>query len=73
MFLRRYQRKKAGKTHVYYALVESVRTEASPRQHVVAHLGDLNPHEQRRWERTLVFYNRQCEAEQLRLFPEGQT
>ena len=70
MFLRRYQRKKSGKTHVYYALVESLRTEAGPRQHVVAHLGELNPQQQRRWERTLVFYNRQGEAEQLRLFPD---
>jgi len=26
MFLRRYQRTKQGKTHFYYALVESVRT-----------------------------------------------
>lgn len=72
MFLRRYQRKKSGKTHVYYALVESLRTEAGPRQHVVAHLGELNPQQQRRWERTLVFYNRQGEAEQLRLFAEDE-
>ena len=28
MFLRRYQRSKQGKTHTYYALVESVRTDA---------------------------------------------
>src|SRR5215468_6863885 len=42
MFLRRYSRTKEGKTHTYYALVESVRTEAGPRQHVVAYLGELN-------------------------------
>ena len=72
MFLRRYQRKKSGKTHSYYARVESLRTEAGPRQHVVAHLGELNSQQQRRWERTLVFYNRQGEAEQLRLFPDGE-
>ena len=36
MFLRRYRRTKLGKTHTYYALVESVRTEAGPRQRVVA-------------------------------------
>jgi transposase len=71
MFLRRYQRKKSGKTHVYYALVESVRTEAGPRQHVVAHLGELTAQQQRRWERTVVFYNRHGEAQQLQLFPEG--
>ena len=47
MFLRRYTRTKDGKTHTYYALVESVRTEAGPRQHIVAYLGELNHDEQR--------------------------
>jgi transposase len=70
MFLRRYQRTKQGKTHTYYALVESVRTDAGPRQHVVAHLGELNHDQERRWQRTVVFYNRQGEPQQLRLFPD---
>ncbi len=72
MFLRPYHRRKSGKTHTYYALVESVRTENGPRQRVVAHLGELNHNEERRWQRTVVFYNRQGEAEQLRLFPEHE-
>jgi hypothetical protein len=59
MFLRRYTRTKDGKTHTYYALVESVRTEAGPRQHVVAYLGELNHDQERRWQRTVVFHNRQ--------------
>ena len=42
MFLRRHKRTKNGKTHTYYAIVESVRTEAGSRQRVVAHLGELN-------------------------------
>ena len=46
MFLRRYTRTKDGKTHTYYALVESVRTDAGPRQHTVAYLGELNHDEQ---------------------------
>ena len=46
MFLRKYTRKKSGKTHSYYALVESVRTEAGPRQRVIAHLGELNSDQQ---------------------------
>ena len=71
MFLRRYQRIKSGKSHVYYALVESVRTEAGPRQHVVAHLGELTAQQQQRWEHTVVFFNRHGEAQQLKLFPEG--
>jgi transposase len=70
MFLRRYVRNKDGKTHTYFALVESVRTERGPRQQVIAYLGELNHDEQRRWQRTIVIYNRQGDAEQLRLFPD---
>ena len=70
MFLRAYRRSKDGKTHTYYALVESIRTEAGPRQHVVAYLGELNSTQERRWQRTVVFYNRQGEAQELRLFPD---
>src|ERR1700675_3424260 len=70
MFLRAYRRSKDGKTHTYYALVESLRTEAGPRQHVVAYLGELNSDQERRWHRTVIFYNRQGEAQQLRLFPD---
>jgi transposase len=71
MFLRRYTRTKDGKTHTYYALVESVRTEAGPRQHVVAYLGELNHDQERRWQRTVVFHNRQGEDRQRRLFPDA--
>ena len=46
MFLRRYTRTKSGKTHSYYALVESMRTDDGPRQRVVAHLGELNHNEE---------------------------
>jgi Transposase DDE domain len=70
MFLRRYTRTKDGKQHTYYALVESVRTDAGPRQQVVAYLGELNHDQQRRWQRTVVFHNRQGEAQQLRLFTD---
>jgi transposase len=70
MFLRRYVRTKSGKKHTYFALVESVRTEAGPRQQVVAHLGELNADQERRWQRTVVFHNRQGDAQQLRLFPD---
>jgi len=70
MFLRRYTRKKAGKVLTYYALVESVRTDTGPRQRVVAHLGELNTGEQRRWQRTVSFYNCHGEVQQLRLFAD---
>ena len=70
MFLRRYTRTKNGKQHVYFALVESVRTEAGPRQRVVAHLGELNYDQEQRWQRTVVFYNRHGQVQELRLFPD---
>jgi transposase len=70
MFLRRYSRTKDGKTHTYYALVESVRTDVGPRQHTVAYLGELNHDEQRRWQRTVSIYNCQGDCQQLRLFPD---
>src|SRR5271167_2988677 len=70
MFLRRYRRTKNGKSHIYYALVESVRTEAGPRQRVVAHLGELNHEQERHWQRTVRFHNQQGEDRQLRLFPD---
>ncbi len=49
MFLRRCERKKAGKRHTYWALVESYRTGRGSRQRVVAYLGDLKPTEQTGW------------------------
>src|SRR6185312_8692609 len=72
MFLRRYTRNKNGKSHTYYALVENARTDAGPRQRTVAYLGELNHDEERRWQRTVVFHNRQGEHRQLRLFPDAE-
>jgi transposase len=42
MYLRRCYRKKEGKRHAYWALVESYRTERGPRQRVVAYLGEMD-------------------------------
>jgi transposase len=49
MFLRRYQRKKDGKVHSYWALVESYRTAKGSRQRVVSYLGELQAGEQNGW------------------------
>jgi transposase len=70
MFLRRYQRTKDGKTHGYFALVESVRTERGPRQRIVAQLGELSQDEQHRWERTAIFHAGNRDARQLHLFDD---
>ena len=42
MFIRPHYRKKDGKRHAYWALVESYRTERGPRQRIVAYLGQLD-------------------------------
>jgi hypothetical protein len=42
MFIRQCFRKKDGKRHAYWSLVESYRTDAGPRQRVVAWLGKLD-------------------------------
>jgi transposase len=51
MFLRRFQRRKNGKPHTYWALVESYRTAKGSRQRVVAYLGELAPKEQDGWSK----------------------
>ena len=45
MFLKRCSRKKNGKDHVYWKLVESYRTPRGPRHRVVAYLGELSKSE----------------------------
>jgi transposase len=49
MFLRRFDRRKDGKIHSYWALVESYRTGKGSRQRVVAYLGELKPGEESGW------------------------
>jgi len=49
MFLRRCVRRKNGKHHTYWSLVESYRTARGSRQRVVAYLGELKPTEEDGW------------------------
>ena len=49
MFLRRYERRKDGKVHSYFALVESYRTAKGSRQRIVNYLGELEPGEESGW------------------------
>ena len=49
MFLRRCVRKKNGKPHSYWALVESVRTARGSRQRLVAYVGELKATERNGW------------------------
>ena len=47
MFLKRCVRKKCGKNHVYWQLVESIRTPRGSRHRMVAYLGELQAGEQK--------------------------
>ena len=49
MFLRRCERRKNGKQHTYWALVESYRTAQGSRQRVVSYLGELAAGEEPGW------------------------
>src|SRR3984885_10544576 len=69
MFLRPHQRTKDGKDHIYWSLVETVRTVDGPRQRTLCYLGELNGSAQARWLKSEEGFNEQGEAEQLKLFP----
>jgi len=49
MFLKRLERRKDGKGHTYWALVESIRTAKGSRHRVVAYLGELKKSEKNGW------------------------
>lgn len=67
MFIRPCYRKKNGKKHAYWALVESYRTDRGPRQRVVAYLGQLKDTKRRGVKRAAEGNNR-SPFQQLQLF-----
>ena len=69
MYLRPNHRHKDGKEHVYWSLVETVRTADGPRQRTLCYLGELNHSAQARWLKTIAVFNEQGECRQLKLFP----
>jgi hypothetical protein len=69
MFLHPNYRAKDGKDHIYWSLVETVRTVDGPRQRTLCYLGELNGSAQARWLKSVEVFNEQGEAEQLKLFP----
>ncbi len=69
MFIRSHQRKKDGKEHFYWSLVETVRTADGPRQRTLCYLGELNGSAHARWLKTIEVFNEKGESHQLRLFP----
>src|ERR1035441_3621147 len=69
MFLGSHSRSKDGKAHIYWSLVETVRTPDGPRQRTICYLGELNSSAEARWLKTVEVFNDQGEARQLKLFP----
>ena len=53
MYLRKTKIFKDGKDHVYWSLVESIRTASGPRQRTVACLGELNEKQKKRWKQVV--------------------
>src|SRR5947207_15791202 len=72
MFLRYTTRKKNGKEHRYYSLVESRRV-ASGRvvQRHALYLGEINDSQQEAWRKTIeIFEDGQARPRTVALFPE---
>ena len=74
MFLRQNKRRKNGKTHRYYTVVENRRVRGGgTAQRQVLYLGEINDTQQQAWRRTLeVFDEDRHQYCQLSLFPDDR-
>jgi transposase len=74
MFLRSIHRKKDGKDHRYFSIVENHRTASDKTvQRTVLYLGEINDQQQAAWRKTLaVFDEQQQEYTNLSLFPDDR-
>jgi transposase len=74
MFLRANLRKKNGKLHRYWSIVESRRlNRSSPAQRQVLYLGEINDSQERAWRRTIeVFDEEKNDSCQVSLFPSDR-
>lgn len=75
MFLKCSERRKDGKVHRSWSIVESRRYAGGKvAQHHVLYLGEINDSQRVQWERTIaVFDEREDETRQLALFPADRT
>lgn len=69
MYIRPCYRKKGGKTHAYWALVESYRTARGPRQRIVSYIGQVEDKERKRIKSTA---ERRKPSPQLAMFREEE-
>lgn len=74
MFLRSTKRRKDGKDHYYWSLVENRRVRGNQIvQHTVLYLGEINDSQKEQWIRAIeVFDEDQGSIDQLKLFAEGR-
>lgn len=74
MFLRSTSRKKDGKSHRYYSVVENQRVSGDKTvQRTVLYLGEINDSQQTAWRKTLeVFDEEKQQTRNLSLFPEDR-
>ncbi len=74
MFLRCHSRKKNGKRHRYWSVVESRRCRnGRPAQRQVLYLGEINDGQEAAWRKTVaVFDEQKKETRQLSLFPSDR-
>jgi hypothetical protein len=74
MFLRCHSRKKNGKRHRYWSVVESRRCRGQrPVQRQVLYLGEINDSQEVAWRKTIeVFDEQKRQYEQLSLFPSDR-
>lgn len=69
MYVRSHRRRKDGKDHTYYSIVESVRVSgARPYQRRVLYLGELNSSQVSQWERCCEVVTERGESKQLSLY-----
>lgn len=75
MFLRAKTRKKDGKLHRYWSIVENRRTQGRRVvQRQVLYLGEINDSQQAAWCKTIeVYQDDDAKPQQIALFPEGQS
>src|SRR5450755_408121 len=75
MFLRSIHRKKDGKDHRYFSIVENHRlaSDKTVQRTVLLYLGEINDQQQAAWRKTLsVFDEEQQEYANLSLFPDDR-
>jgi len=74
MFLRSTTRKKNGKEHTYWSLVENKRVARNRVvQHHMLYLGEINDCQQEAWRKTIeVFEEGECQPRTVALFPEDR-